>query len=309
MEKTIKEIIIEEVLKENIYPEEYIIKKIDQLGKQPLKKSKILNKNLNIKLIEKNIQLTEEFFNLTIEEANSIFRISITLTKNYVKSLSYKLINIFKNLKEKQISRKKGTITHPKLEKLIETIKKSPILSQCLKEDMIYREKINTLDEIEMITTQKFINTKLDLTDEELAFLRRYLLNEITLEDIDTSKNKYKYYNQITKIYEELTYYIKKLKYKEILKQNYKNLEELGLSESEINILKRNYITSIEDLIDFSEKELLKVPKLGKQMLIKILTLLEEKKIILLADKAALKDALKQENANIIPNEIIKNQK
>ena len=309
MEKTIKEIIIDDIKKENIWSEEEINKRIEQLGNQPIEKSKLLNKHFNKNLKAKNIKRTEEFFNLTPQEAKEIFKISLLVTKNYIKSLSNKIITALLKINKNKIIKTSALEIHPKLIELINKIKKSPRISECLKEDMIQKEKVNNEDPIEHLTSRKFINTRLDLNSEELAFLRRYLLNEISLKELETSKNKIKYYNYIPKIYNELTYYIRKLKYKEILKQNYNNLEELGLTKADISTLKRNHITKIADIIDYSEKEILKLPMIGKRISIKIFNALEEKNIILLSDKERLKNILEYENANILPIKTKKNHK
>ena len=174
---------------------------------------------------------------------------------------------------------------------------------------MIHREKINELDKRELLTVKKFINSRLNLNNEELALLRRYLLNEISLEELETSKNKTKYYEQITNIYNELKYYLKRLEYKEILSQNYNDLEKIGLTDAEKNTLRRNHITKIGDIIEFSEKEILKIPNVGKMICAKILVFIEEKNIVLLTDKDRLINVLNYENANILPIRERNNQK
>lgn len=309
MEKTIREIIIDNIKKENICSEEELNKRIKQLEQQPIEESKLLNKHFNKSLKEKNIKTTEDFFNLTPSEANKIFKKSILLTRNYIKSLSTKITKALLKHNKNTLIKAKAQNQHPKLIELINKIKQSPKLSECLKEDMIQRERINNVDPLEQLTTRKFINTRLDLNSDELALLRRYLLEEIELKDLEKSKNKIKYYNQLTTIYEELIHYIKKLKYKEILKLNYNDLKELGLTKSDINALKRNHITKIEDIIEYSEKEMLKLPMIGNIITIKIIKGLQEKNIILLNDKEKLKDILKYENANILTIKEKKNQK
>ena len=307
MEKTIREIIIENIRQENICTEERINQIMEQLEKQPIEKSKLLNKSFYKILKQSNINTTEDFFNLTLEEASKKLKIGLIVTKNYEKSLSKKIITALLKNKKQILEKKKAVFYHPKLETLVENIKKSPKISKYLKEDMIHKENYNALNPIEKITARKFINSRLELKTEEINLLRKYILKEITLETIEQSKNKNTYYHQITKIYDELKYYIKKLRYKEILNLNYKNLEELDLTNAEINTLKRNYIENISDIIEFSEKELLKLPMVGKIICLKVLYSLGEKNIILLSEKEQLIENLKHENANITKK--IENQK
>jgi len=101
-------------------------------------------------------------------------------------------------------------------------------------------------------------------------------------------------------IYIELRYYLSKIKYKQIITNNSITLNDLDLTFYTIRKLKENGINSIEELIDYDEKELLKRPNFGKTTLEKIKEALEKRNIIFLNDEELLKQKLTEKNAGII---------
>lgn len=101
--------------------------------------------------------------------------------------------------------------------------------------------------------------------------------------------------------------YINKIKYKIILNKNYNNIEEIITDGTIKNRLKGNNINKISNLIELTDKELLKINNFGKLRIKNLKETLNEKNIIFLDNPEQIKKMLLKDNAGIIaPNKITK---
>lgn len=260
---------------------------------------KILNElnNKNIILLNDREKLKE---NIKIPNAGINFEKKIDIFNDERSiSIQKKIIKILENtnqFKEKikdninfQDSFNKYTkFCHEEIIKTLKNINSKELITYLLSDiDTIYS------NQTDILRKQK----QYPLNKHELEILKKYIEN-INIDKDLPKDNKSKLC--IMNIYIELKYYLSKIKYKQIITNNSITLNDLDLTFYTIRKLKENGINSIEELIDYDEKELLKRPNFGKTTLEKIKEALEKRNIIFLNDEELLKQKLTEKNAGII---------
>jgi len=260
---------------------------------------KILNElnNKNIILLNDREKLKE---NIKIPNAGINFEKKIDIFNDERSiSIQKKIIKILENtnqFKEKikdninfQGSFDKYTkFCHEEIIKTLKNINSKELITYLLSDiDTIYS------NQTDILRKQK----QYPLNKHELEILKKYIEN-INIDKELPKDNKSKLC--IMNIYIELRYYLSKIKYKQIITNNSITLNDLDLTFYTIRKLKENGINSIEELIDYDEKELLKRPNFGKTTLEKIKEALEKRNIIFLNDEELLKQKLTEKNAGII---------
>lgn len=258
---------------------------------------KILNEldNKNIILLNDREKLKE---NIKIPNAGINFEKKIDIFNDERSiSIQKKIIKILENtnqFKEKikdninfQGSFDKYTkFCHEEIIKTLKNINSKELITYLLSDiDTIYSNQTDIL------------RKQYPLNKYELEILKKYIEN-INIDKDLPKDNKSKLC--IMNIYIELKYYLIKIKYKQIITNNSITLNDLDLTFYTIKKLKENGINSIEELIDYDEKELLKKPNFGKTTLEKIKEALKKRNIIFLNDEELIKQKLTEKNAGII---------
>ena len=287
MAKQIRNIIIEKLDKMNICDKELLLAAIKKIEKKEIKNNILFTEHLSKALIENEITYVKDFLNLTIEEATNILKIETKLTENYIKSIIVKLAQIIIKYKEKHQYIVKSKEIHPKLKNLIENLKEDKEILRMLKEDILYREEINTLDEKESKNIKPWRNSRLELNNNELNLLRKYIEEKITEENIIRNLNNQK---GIINIYEKLVEYINKIEYKKIITKKYDKIESLELTKNDINALKRNQLFTVADIVEYSEKEFSQLRLIGIVAFKNITSNLKEKNISFSQEKKLTKN-------------------
>lgn len=277
MAKQIRNIIIEKIDKMNICDKELLLAAIKKIEKKEIKNNILFTEHLSKALIENEIIYVKDFLNLTIEEATNILKIETKLTENYIKSIIVKLAQIIIKYRDKHQYIVKSKEIHPKLKNLIENLKEDKEILRMLKEDIFYREQINLLDKNDLKNTKKWKNSRLELNNNELNLLRKYIEEKITEEDIMNNLNNQK---GIINIYEKLVEYINKIEYKKTITQEYDKIESLELSKNDINALKRNQLFTVGDIIEYTKDEFKQLRLIGTVAFKSITLNLEEKNIL-----------------------------
>lgn len=277
MAKQIRNIIIEKLDKMNICDKELLLAAIKKIEKKEIKNNILFTEHLSKALIENEITYVKDFLNLTIEEATNILKIENKLTENYIKSIIVKLAQIIIKYRDKHQYIVKSKEIHPKLKNLIENLKEDKEILRMLKEDIFYREQINLLDKNDLKNTKKWKNSRLELNNNELNLLRKYIEEKITEEDIMNNLNNQK---GIINIYEKLVEYINKIEYKKTIAQEYDKIESLELSKNDINALKRNQLFTVGDIIEYTKDEFKQLRLIGTVAFKNITLNLEEKNIL-----------------------------
>lgn len=168
---------------------------------------------------------------------------------------------------------------------LINLKQENPYIYECFIEDI--EAYLHTLCEG---TKRNWKHSKLNLNKREIIILKECLKNTKT-ENI----------SNLRKIKKSIKEYINKMKYKEILKNNYDKLEDLITDGYILNRLKGENINYIGELIELTDEELDSINRMGQRKIEKIKSILKEKNIIRPNNQKTLKEHLKQENAGIIP--------
>lgn len=287
MAKQIRNIIIEKIDKMNICDKELLLAAIKKIEKKEIKNNILFTEHLSKALIENEIIYVKDFLNLTIEEATNILKIETKLTENYIKSIIVKLAQIIIKYRDKHQYIVKSKEIHPKLKNLIENLKEDKEILRMLKEDIFYREQINLLDKNDLKNTKKWKNSRLELNNNELNLLRKYIEEKITEEDIMNNLNNQK---GIINIYEKLVEYINKIEYKKTIAQEYDKIESLELSKNDINALKRNHLFTVGDIIEYTKDEFKQLRLIGTVAFKSITLNLKEKNISFSQEKKLTKN-------------------
>lgn len=305
MDKTIREIIIEKLKEVNI-SDEHIEEILKNYEKKIITSEEIFSYYYYKKLYICEIIYMKNLFDLTMQDAT----LSLMSTKNilmrYIKKIILDIFKIQIQLKEQEQQSIIVKDNHEKLKTLLNQIKSDPLMSEILKEEILYKQNINNLNEENNNRRKQWKYSRLNLNTFEINLLRKYLLNNFNIEELDKHPDKQECYKAIINIYINIKYYIKKIQYKQILNKNYLEIENLNFSTRELNMLRKNCIFIVSDIIEYSKEEIDELPFLGNHTKEKIYTKLEEKNIILLPDEAEIEEKLQIDNAGIIKPKIFK---
>lgn len=305
MDKTIREIIIEE-LKNNNISDEHIKEILKDYEKMPIIPGEIFSHYYYKKTHILKITYMKNLFDLTMRDASLTLMSTKNILIRYIKKILLDIYKLEIKLKEKEKQVIIAKDCHEKLKILLNEIKDSPLMLEMLKDEIIYIQTINESNEENNNRRRQWKYSRLNLNIFELNLLRIYLLNNLKPEEINEHPDKYEIYKAIINIYENIKYYIKKIQYKQILNENYFKIESLNFNIRELNMLRKNCLFTIGDIIEYSKEEIDNLPFMGINTKKKIHTKLHEKNIILLSNKDEIEEKLQMENAGIIKSKTFK---
>ena len=293
--KTIKESIIN-ALEEMGYEEKRIIKLLNEYENKTLRETGIFNEYICENLYKKNIIYIKNLINLTTKEAVEISNLCTNTIRYYTK----KIVNQIKKLDSKIQIQEKVNLNIKRINealiKLITKIKSDRKQLLTLKEEII-QHRFKKSEE------KHWKYSRLNLTEKEISILIDYLGESINIENIYNDPKNYEIGTLLINIYNNLIYYFKKVKYKEILNDNYYEMDSIDLNIWDIRQFNRLNINCISDLIEYSEKEIEQMLKGNQKKTKRVLKSLKERNIITLEKKNELTINLSLENAGIIPNQ------
>jgi hypothetical protein len=295
----VSEIIKKNMLECETFNEKQIERIISDFEKKYISDLSTIFRSHYIRLLNNNkILLIEEFFQLETKDATKKLQTTEQILNAYLKKFSITLNKqIIENI-EKQDKRKIAQEYHKKIKEIIEKINDNPNLRKKLNEDIFQRKIYNeSNNENQKYGKKSFKNVNLNLNNDELNILGKYLTADIKFEQIENlNKNPY---TLLENIYNSINNYILKIKYKEILKENYEKIEDLDLTISEIRALKRYSIFEVADLIEYNEEDFDKLHLSNKRINEIIKKELIKRNIIFFSNMDLIKENIQQENANI----------
>ena len=299
MDKKIEEIIIKLLLDTGLFYKREVIYTFEQEKKKIAVESQYISKPLKLILWDKGIITLANFTNMTMSKAMQKLEMTQKELEAHIEQTASNIIRCL--LEEKNIEQlqKEAIKKHQELTNLLQIIRSKPTTLEYLREDLI-----NLQGETEANTKTRFnkktwIHCRLDLNNYEQYMLREYLLKHEKYNS-PTRENSLIHIT-IINLYKKIAQYIHKLKYKEILNANYYRIEELDFKPETINMLKRNKLNNISDIIEYSKEEILGITEFGKKISLDIIENLEEKNIAFLNDEQ-LGIIVSQENAGIKKN-------
>lgn len=289
MRVTIKEEIIRELLTQN-YTEEEIIGVITTYGKYLIEDIELFNTAQIKKFKENNIIELKDYMNKTEEEISNILYFPKKSRGAKTRKIIKQIREILQKLKNETDIIKNIELYHNNLLNLVKQIKENRKLLNMLRDDIIASQNLEQAN---------WIHSRLNLNKQEIDMLRDYLNEQIKLENIASNPNIYEIGLIIINIYNNLSYYIKKIQYKEIVDQFFYELETIGLTKSEQYAYKRNNIFYVSQILEYTEEELLKLPKFGNTTYNKTMLELQKYNIYMFWEKEKIIENLEQENAKI----------
>lgn len=165
----------------------------------------------------------------------------------------------------------------------------NPYIYKCFRRELEYftYKKNNYME-------KTFLYGRLNITKKQTLLIKSCIKNNTDL-----------YNNEVI---EKILIYIDKIKYKEILKENYDSIDEIIKSGNIKNRLKSLGIFTVGDLIEYKKNELQEIEGLGIKSVQTICDILDERKIIFLDNPILIKKRLSEKNCGIIPNIKMENE-